>query len=312
VVPAAVAVARRVKPAFVLGHSHYTPLATLIVGRTFKIPRAVKLFGVMYLVHTEWSRLKYYYKNCEQIIAFKIPQDAWMILDDGTRGKEAAVRHGVEETKIHFLPNGINVEWGEQDNDRSAVRRTLAIDEDTCLVLFLARFVASKRPEAVIRAIPRVLELSSRKIVFLFAGDGPERAACEVLAREQGISSYVRFIGSVAHYRVPAVMSASDIFVSTSSLTNMAIPTCEALVCGLPVAAFATGDTARLVRTGVTGVLVEDGDIEALADGIAFLADHPEERKKMGEAAKRIAASTFVSWDERTSMEFDIIESFLR
>jgi glycosyltransferase involved in cell wall biosynthesis len=78
------------------------------------------------------------------------------------------------------------------------------------------------------------------------------------------------------------------------------------------VAAFATGDTARLVRTGVTGVLVEDGDIEALADGIAFLADHPEERKKMGEAAKRIAASTFVSWDERTSMEFDIIESFLR
>jgi len=104
--PKTIAVGRSVRPDFVLGHSHYSSLPCFAARKCLRVPGGVKLFGVMDLVHSEWPKVKYYSKNLEQICALKIPQDVWIILDDGTRGREAAIRHGVPEERVRFLPTG--------------------------------------------------------------------------------------------------------------------------------------------------------------------------------------------------------------
>jgi len=311
VTPAALRIARAVKPDFILGHSHYSSFPGFVTRELLRKPSGVKLFGVMDLVHSEWPASKYYFKNFEQIFALKIPQDVWIVLDDGTKGRDAALRHGVPDEKIHWLPNGINLEWRDQEFDPAPIRAAHDIAADSVVVLFLARFVASKRPEMLIHAIPRALQLASNRCVFVFAGDGPSRGMCEDLARSLGVESKVRFTGAIPHNDVPALMTASNLFVSTSNMTNAAIPTCEAMVCGLPVVAFDVGDTRRLVQDGDTGIVVDDGNVTGLAEAIARLADDPDERKRMSARAKHVAAEKLTSWDRRTGMELEIIDEII-
>jgi glycosyltransferase involved in cell wall biosynthesis len=311
VLPRALALARSLRPHFVLGHSHYAALTTYRCRRDLGIPSGLKLFGVMDLVHTEWPRWKYFFKNFEQIAALRHPQDAWIVLDDGTRGDRVLASRGLPEDRIFFLPNGVNLEWQEKNYDGTATRAELGIGEDSKVVLFLARFVASKRPEEVISIIPRVNEKTGGRVKFVFAGDGPERASCEALVKRLGVSAAAQFIGIVPHSDVPRIMAASDLFVTTSSLTNMAIPTCEAFICGLPVAAYDTGDTNKVVLPGETGALAGDGDRDQLADAVVSLLEDEGELKRMGDNARRFARENFTGWDERIRMELDIINRLI-
>jgi glycosyltransferase involved in cell wall biosynthesis len=309
--PRALRLARKLEPDFILGHSHYTAALTRRCRTLLGIPAGVKLFGVMDLVHTEWSRLRYLFKNFEQIVALRNQQDVWIVLDDGTRGDELLRARGIPADRIRFLPNGLDLEWQTLDIDRSSARDRLALDPDAEVVLFLARLVPSKRPGDVVRAAARICEKRPHA-VFLFAGDGEERAACERRASELGVADHVRFAGSVAHESVPELMAAADVFVTTSSLTNMALPTCEALICGVPVVAYDTGDTERVVRNGETGTMVSDGDVDALAEAVSALLADPETRARMSGRARELARELFTSWEDRVAMELDIIEGLIR
>jgi glycosyltransferase involved in cell wall biosynthesis len=106
-------------------------------------------------------------------------------------------------------------------------------------------------------------------------------------------------------------MSASDLFVTTSNLTNMAIPTCEALICGLPVVAYDVGDTKKVVVPDETGVLVEDGNTNRLADALATLINNPKQLSRLKQNTRKFAREHFTGWDERIRMEMDIIEDLI-
>jgi glycosyltransferase involved in cell wall biosynthesis len=304
-------VAHRVKPDFILGHSHYSSLPCYMIRELCRVPSGVKLFGVMDLVHTEWSASKYYFKNFEQIAALKIPQDAWIILDDGTKGGDAARRHGVSERKIHFLPNGIDLEWMNQKYDGDALRKDLGIQHGARVVLFLARLVASKRPELLIRAIPEVMQRTNEPVCFLFVGDGEEKVKCESLVRSLGLEDVAIFAGAIPHERVPEYMATSDLFVSTSRLTNAAIPTCEAMVCGLPAVALDVGNTSEIIKDGENGRVVADGDTAALAEAIAALLNDNNARLSMSRSAQAFAAEHFTGWDRRIQMEVEIVRDVI-
>jgi len=69
VAPRTMSLARSLSPVIVMGHSHYATFATWRCRRRTGIPAVTKLFGVMDLVHTEWSATRYYAKNFEQLAA---------------------------------------------------------------------------------------------------------------------------------------------------------------------------------------------------------------------------------------------------
>jgi glycosyltransferase involved in cell wall biosynthesis len=304
-------VARSVRPGFILGHSHYTAKTTYKCRRALGIPAGVKLFGVMDLVHREWPRWKYVFKNYEQLRALSWPQDVWIVLDDGTRGDRMLEAEGVPHDRIRFLPNGLNLEWQDRKYDREEIRTRYLIPRHATVVLFLARLVASKRPQEVIRAVQRVHKHTEGDIIFVFAGHGPERAACEALAKKLGVDNLVQFLGTVPHDEVPAVLSASDFFVTTSNLTNMALPTCEALICGVPVVAYDVGDTGKVVIPDETGVLVEDGNTNRLADALATLINNPDKSKRLGRNARAFAKENFTGWEDRVRTEREIFEELM-
>jgi glycosyltransferase involved in cell wall biosynthesis len=147
--------------------------------------------------------------------------------------------------------------------------------------------------------------------MFVFAGHGPERVACEELAKRLGVENLVQFLGTVPHDQVPAVLSASDVFVTTSSLTNMALPTCEALIRGVPVVAYDVGDTGKVVVPDKTGVLVENGNPNRLADALAALINDPKKRDRMGRNARAFARENFTAWEDRIRLEIEIFDRLI-
>lgn len=303
-------VGRRVRPMVVLGHSYVASAAAFIAARALRVPSVVKLFGVMDLARTELSTGQRWRRHGEMLAALRFPHAAWIVLDDGTRGAEALAHHGVPADRIHFLPNGVNLEWADRGN-AAWLRGRLGIDTETPIVLYIARLVGWKRPDVFVRVAARV-HARFAAAAFVIAGDGPERARCEALVRSLGVGEAVHFAGPVPHAHIPDVMASASMLVATSQHSNRSIAACEALVCGVPVVAFDTGETGAVVRDGETGRLVRDEDEAALADAIVGLLEDGDARRTLATGARNFAKSNFVSWSQRVERERDILERVAR
>ncbi len=300
--------ARDLKPDIVLGQSHLSSLATFLVAIVRGVPSAVKLFGVETLNEPGASRVRHLRRNAEMIAALKLPHDLWIVLDDGTGGDAALRRHGVPSEKIRLLPNGVDLAWGSRSGDGNAFRNRLDIPEDAVVLLWLARLVDWKRPDAAVRAFARARRRSSLRMVLVIAGDGPLRPHLEELSSELNVRDEVRFAGPVPHARVPDAMAASTLFIATSERSNKSIATCEAMLCGVPVIAFDAGGTSDVVRDRETGRLVPDGDTGALADAIVETLAGTAACMAMGTAGRDFARARFTGWSRRIEMEHELFE----
>jgi len=99
----------------------------------------------------------------------------------------------------------------------------------------------------------------------------------------------IRLAGAAAPDAVPDWIVAADIVVVPSREEPLGLAAVEALACGVPVVASATGGLVEVVTDGVTGILVPPGEDRAVAAALARLRD-PELRSRLGDAARASVA----------------------
>lgn len=81
--------------------------------------------------------------------------------------------------------------------------------------------------------------------------------------------------------------SESSIFVLSSRYEGFGMVIIEAMACGVPPVSFACPCGPKdIIRDGIDGLLVENGNIEQLADQICYLIEHEDVRKRMGQMAR--------------------------
>ena len=304
-------IAAEIRPDVIMGFTHYSFYPLNRVGRKLGIPTVVKLFGVMYLDRFDFPRIKYLWKSIEQIIALRSPVDHYIILNDGTRGEMALTRLGIPRGKISFLPNGMDTEWASLRVDRAGVRTAMGLPPDDVLMVTLSRLVKSKRIELFLRAAAMMEQSLLEKTTIVIGGDGPERSRLEREARRLGLVDRVIFKGVIQHRDVVHFLKASDIFAATNELTNMSLPPCEAILCGVPVVAFDVSGTAEVVRDGETGLLVPNGDVAGFSRKLETLVREEALRRRLGAQAAEFARGYFVSWDTRIDMEIEVLERLI-
>jgi len=304
-------IAAEIRPDVIMGFTHYSFYPLNRVGRKLGIPTVVKLFGVMYLDRFDFPRIKYLWKSIEQIIALRSPVDHYIILNDGTRGEMALTRLGIPRGKISFLPNGMDTEWASLRVDRAGVRTAMGLPPDDVLIVTLSRLVKSKRIELFLRAAAMMEQSLLEKTTIVIGGDGPERSRLEREARRLGLVDRVIFKGVIQHRDVVHFLKASDIFAATNELTNMSLPPCEAILCGVPVVAFDVSGTAEVVRDGETGLLVPNGDVAGFSRKLETLVREEALRRRLGAQAAEFARGYFVSWDTRIDMEIEVLERLI-
>jgi teichuronic acid biosynthesis glycosyltransferase TuaC len=172
------------------------------------------------------------------------------------------VGHG---RSITVLPNGIDLERFVP-GDRAAARRTLDVDPDARVVLYVGRLARGKGLHELIEGFTEVVAADPEAGLAL-VGSGPLREELERAARELGIASRVHFAGEVPHDGVPTWMQAADVLALPSAAEGFPNVIREALACGRPVVATPVGDVPRLVTPDV-GYLVPVADPGALATAL--------------------------------------------
>jgi glycosyltransferase involved in cell wall biosynthesis len=205
----------------------------------------------------------------------------------------------------------MNLDWADNEIDRTRAAKKFGLPEGRILIITLSRFVKSKRIEDIIRAYSMLDRGERERSSLIIAGDGPRKRHLERLARTLGLEQEVVFTGSVQYRDVPDIFRVCDIFVGTNQLSNMTMPPCEALLCGLPVVAYDVAGTGEVVRDGETGLLVEDGNVEELAGKIGTLINDRALREDISERATRFAKGYFMDWQERIQCEIETFDRII-
>ena len=169
------------------------------------------------------------------------------------------------------INNGIDQHKFDPNRTYKDVRAGLGIPPDVVLVLFIARFTAHKQPLTLIRAFAKALTLlkGSADVYLLMVGDGDEKEAGVGLAGELGLKDKVRF--EAFRQDVPDVLHAADIFVLPSLWEGLPIGLLEAMAMRKAVIGTRVDGTREVLRDGDNGLMVEPGDVDALAAAIVRL-----------------------------------------
>ncbi len=157
------------------------------------------------------------------------------------------------------------------------------------VLLTVARLAASERYkgiETVFQALPGVLTILPNTY-YVIVGDGDDRGRLEHLATDVGVSDHVLFVGAKIGDELASYYAASDVFVMPSRGEGFGVVFLEAMALGKPVIGGNHGGTPDVVIDGVTGFLVEYGDVDAIADRLIRLLRDKELRMDMGEAGRR-------------------------
>ncbi len=191
-----------------------------------------------------------YYRRCDHLAG-------------NTRGiRDWLVERGWPAERAHVVPNFAHDFAG-------AAPAALPAPPGAPRLLALGRLHRNKGFDVLLRALAPLpgAHLS-------IAGEGPERAPLEALAREAGVADRVSFLGW--REDAGALLAACDVFVCPSRHEPLGNVVLEAWSAARPVVAAAAQGPRELVRHGETGLLVPTGAPEPLAAAVAgLLADAP-------------------------------------
>ena len=147
-------------------------------------------------------------------------------------------------------------------------RTSLGVSDGALLLLVLSRLHEKKGIDTAIRALSEVPEAH-----LCVAGEGPERAKYESLARELGLADRVHFLGWRTDRK--ALLEACDICLLPSRYEPFGTVIAETWSMRRPLVAAAADGARQYVRDNENGALFPIDDIEALARRITQIASDP-------------------------------------
>jgi glycosyltransferase involved in cell wall biosynthesis len=154
------------------------------------------------------------------------------------------------------------------------------------VVLTIARLDRQKGHTFLLQAAARLPE-----VVFVFAGEGAERAHLEQEAASLGIAERVHFLGFRPD--APNLLANCDLFVLPSLFEGLPLSILEAMAAGKPVIATAVGGASEAICDGETGLLVAPADPSALATAIGGLLAKPEQAQRLSMAGAAAVKQNF-------------------
>ena len=119
-------------------------------------------------------------------------------------------------------------------------------------------------------------------------GDGPEEEEVRELVSALGLGNQITFRKRTAYSDVPRDYQDADIFITTSISDGTPVSVLEAMASGLPCIATSVGGIPEWIEHKVTGLLIQPGSPEQVAEAILSLARDPQLRERLGTAARNM------------------------
>jgi phosphatidyl-myo-inositol dimannoside synthase len=171
-----------------------------------------------------------------------------------------------------------------------AIRERLGLTRRP-IILCVARLVARKGQDTLIRALPEVR--TYHDAALLFVGHGGYAGKLRNMAQKLGVAANVVFAGEVSAADLPAYYDAADVFAMPCrtrlgglDVEGLGISALEAAATGLPVIVGDSGGAPDAVIDGETGFVVPGRDPKAVARRLKQLLADPASARAMGQRGR--------------------------
>jgi glycosyltransferase involved in cell wall biosynthesis len=204
---------------------------------------------------------------------------------------------GIPPQKIRVIQHGVEI-----PSDIEA-----RPDKQRCRFVSVIRLVPKKAPLLLLQAFKKVRDRIGDCTLDII-GDGPLRQNVQQFIDSYGLNNAVTLHGDQPHEHMMAQINDSCVYVQhsitdpqTGDAEGLPHIILEASAAGLPIVSTLHEGIPDEVQHGVTGFLVKEGDVDAMADYMTKLAQAPDMRRTMGKAAyeKIAAAFTMPIWMQR-------------
>lgn len=149
------------------------------------------------------------------------------------------------------------------------------------IILSVGRLCYKKNHAGLIKAFHKI-HLQYPEWKLKISGEGEMRKNLELLIKELQLTEKVSLAGSIKD--IAKIYIDTGIFAFSSLWEGFPNVLVEAMSFGLPIISTKVNGATDLIKNGENGLLVEN-DIDSIADALAYLIDHPNQAKKMGQKA---------------------------
>lgn len=210
-----------------------------------------------------------------------------------------------DEKKIIEVTWGANTELFNPEVDPGHVIEQYNLSNKIVL-LYMGSFAPWHGIWDIVSSAKIVIE-KFNNIRFLMVGaGGPEYSRCLEKIKKLGLDEYFIFTGAVDYEEIPQYISAADItlapfnpqkheMTSKYNLFYTPLKIFEYMACGKTIISTSVGNVKKMIDNGVTGILIEPGRPEALAEKIIYLIHEKDLRRELGINARKEVEEKY-SW----------------
>jgi glycosyltransferase involved in cell wall biosynthesis len=270
-------------------HAHFGPPGVLVapVAEATGIPLVITFYGndVSGLAREEFWRGRYpdAFSSADLLIGISNHICSRIESLGGPRSKIRCWHLGVDVSQFEY-----------QRADES-------FDGETVQCIHVGRLVGKKSPIDLAEAFRNALDEldESLNLHLKIAGDGPLREKLERKIQSLGLKENVSMLGAVPHTQISELLKDANLYTQHCKTApdgdqeGLGVSFIEASATGLPIVATRHNGLPDVILDRETGVLVEEGDAEAMGRAIASLAKRPDKWVKMGQAGRQHIEETF-------------------
>lgn len=186
--------------------------------------------------------------------------------------EELLMRYNIPVSK-RIIPTGIDLAKFDRPeicpSDIEDLRQQLGIQKDETMLLSLSRISHEKNIQAVIEAMPRILQ-DNPKVKLVIVGGGPYAETLQELIEELQLQDAVQMTGMIAPSDTALYYKAADFFISASTSETQGLTFLESLASGTPIIAHANPYLNNVITDKMFGTLflreeeIADAVVEAI------------------------------------------------
>lgn len=202
------------------------------------------------------------------------------------------------KNKLTVVHSGINTANYNFSLESNLLKDELNLSQESILVGNLSALADHKDFPTFLNVAKEIIHVKPF-VHFIIAGTGDEKSLIEKFIDENNLSSRIHLLGF--RKDVTKVMKSLDVFLITSKTEGLGTIVLEAFAAEIPVVATGAGGIPELVSDGVTGLLVEVGDVSGLTRAVQKIIDDHELRMKIINNAKsKVQGFSFQATAQKT------------